>query len=278
MNILFLGNSQILTAIRHLPKLLNQLPNNDLYIEMVYVAAANVTTLLRNFKMPMSTEYIVTKTHSGNIIWRYVYGQDRWDEMKFPDVSIQDVLKSKEWDIIITCGHTGKNGVLNYDRYTEKYKKFFREIRRCSKAKIYWLCGLTPNREFCDTQIYDECSGGSRRGMLKYLNVTDKKICNDYHLKSIPMRQAYEILVEQFPGYNGLVMDNIHPDRGVGEYFCTAYLYNFFFKPIYGVDLSELRFSYDASKHKYKNTDIQCISVDEKTKKIVDDVVNFCYI
>ena len=278
MNILFLGNSQILTAIRHLPKLLNQLPEKDLYIQDIYAPGAKIPTLVNNFKKSMSTEFITTKSHVGNRIWTYSYGNDKWDEVISPDISIQDVLKNTQWDFIITCGHTGKIGILNYHSCIKKYITFFKEIRKCSNARIYWLGGLTPNREYCNTQLYDVCSGGSRMGMVNYLKMIDEKICNTFHLEYIPLRQAYEVLAEQFPGYNHLIIDNVHPDKGIGEYFCTAYLYNFLFKSLYDVDLSELKFSYNASKYMYKDSNIQCISVNEEIKKIADDIADFCYI
>ena len=278
MNILFLGNSLLLTAVRHLPKLLNQLPQKDLHIQLVYIASGKTHVYVNNFDRSMK-EYFTIKKGKSNLLWTYVYGHNRWKEDVMPDISIREVLTNTKWDIVITCSHSARTILWKYEKYKSKYDEYFQLIRQCTDAKLYWVWTFTPNREFCDEKLlvqYDDVAK-NRWSMYKLLNKVDDTICTNYNLHPLRLRVAYEMLTKKYPKHHHLIIDSVHPDRGIGEYFCCAYFYNVLFKKYYYVNLSDLQYSYDATKYTYENGD-HCIPVNKENKKIIDEIADLCYI
>jgi hypothetical protein len=243
---------------------------------LVYIAAAQVHHYVENFDRSMKEEFVVNNKGLPNRLWTYIYGQNKWDQKILPDISIREVLTNTKWDIVITCNHTGRRRMWKYEKYKKDYMNYFNLIRECTDAEIYWTYTFVPSRDFnCDKayeQAYDLVAG-SREEMYRYLNKIDDEICQVFGVKPLLLRQAYENLVKMFRNKYYLIMDNIHPDRGVGEYFCSAYLYNIFFKKYYGVDVKDLKFSYNASKYTYSDG-TPCISVNRVTKNTVDKIVN----
>lgn len=282
MNILFLGNSLLLTSLRKLPQLLNTLPQKDVFIKLIYIGSGRIYTYVDYFKEPMTKPFIL-KVPSR--IWTYTYGSKHWKEQLNPMMSIKDVLLEREWDVIITCGHTYEKASWLYDKYKDTYEKYFSLLRNCSDADIYWTWIFTPSytaAAFLEREKLKYFVPDTYEDMYELLNEVDERICTDNNVKSFPLRLYYNELIKVFPGHRNLMYDHIHPDRGIGEYFCSALIYDTFLKSIYGVEVKNIRYTYDASAWKYKNVDadyketpsaIPSVSVTPETKKIADKII-----
>lgn len=285
MKILFLGNCFIWRAIRRLPNILNKIPKrNDVEITCLFISS---------FKIHHYTEYFETKLNqplnyhkkndeNKNILFSYTYKSERYKREDFPDTSIKEVI-SKDWDIIVVCGHTGNASAWLYDKFEEWYKSCFNLIRKYSTAEIYWLWSFATNicytgTHSCNTGLYNyggECAiANNEEEMYEYLNSVDERICKENNVHPLKLRVAYESLIKWFPGYQRLLIDGIHPDKGLGEYFSSGFMYNTFLKDLYKVDLKDIDLNIDTSKCKYKYINKSCVSVNSETKKIADDILD----
>ena len=285
MKILFLGNCFTWRSIRRLPKILNLLPKkDDLEITCLYIPSIKIHHYTQYFDTNLNSplKHLQNAKRKFNILFSYTYGDDNFKREDFPDTSIKEIV-SKDWDKIVLCGHTGNASAWLYDKYKEWYKSCFDLIREHSNADIYWLWSFVTNVGYneshsCETDLYnyggEHALAKDEKEMFDYLNTVDEMICKDNNVHPLKLRVVYEELIEHFPGYQRLLIDRIHPDKGIGEYFTSGFIYNSFLKDLYKVDLKDIDLNIDTSKCIYKTINKSCISVNYKTKKIADDILD----
>lgn len=284
MNILFIGNSLLLTSLKKLPRILKKVSSDDVYMKLVFIPAAKIYTYVKKFDESMKSHFVMKD--KPNRIWTYVKNFPIWSQELNPDISIKDVVSERKWDIIIVCGHSGHYSSWRYDLYKDTYKQFFDLIRQYSDADIYWTETFAPlfvNEFFFHVKKWKEPHiPDTREEVIDLLDEADMKICQDNNVKPFRLRTYYNEFSKLFPGYRHLMYDYIHPDKGLGEYFCTGIIYTLFLKQIYKMDIDQLHYVYNSQKYRYmdvdddKNkyeTDIVCLPVNEETKKLADDFI-----
>lgn len=282
MNILFLGNSLLLCSVRHLAELVNQAPDNDLFMKTVYIAQGRIYHYVNGFETPMTQKISSWSGRHPNIVWKYRRGEDKWRNETNLSKSIKDIVCERKWDAIVTCGSSQHVSGWLYEQFKDDYKRFFELLRENSDAKIYWMWTFVPSSKVegpKSLHTLDYAYGGEKalakdeKEMFEYLNSVDERICADNNVLPLKLRIAYEKLVEAFPSEERLIIDNIHPDRGVGEYFCSMYIYCQLLKNEIGMRPSRFRYRYDASKYQYKFSKKPNISVDSGVKRMCDRIL-----
>lgn len=284
MNILFIGNSLLLTPLRKLPNLIKNCPENDLYMKLIFIPSGKIYTYVDKFEESMVSNFVMKDRP--NRIWTYIYNRPIWSQELNPDKNIKSILMERKWDVIIICGHSGNFSSWEYDKYKDYYKRFFELIRQYSDADIYWTWTFAPlyGNEFLFTKSKwkDHYTPDTYEEMIQALDEADMKICQDNNVKPFRLRTYYNEFSKLFPEYRHLMYDYIHPDKGLGEYFCTGIIYTLFLKQIYKMDIDQFHYVYNSQKYHYmdvdddKNkyeTDILCLPVNEETKKLADDLI-----
>lgn len=253
-------------------------------MKLIFIPSGRIYTYVDKFEESMVSNFVMKDRP--NRIWTYIHNRPIWSQELSPNKNIKSILMERKWDVIIICGHSGNFSSWEYDKYKDYYKRFFELIRQYSDADIYWTWTFAPlyRNEFLFTKSKwkDHYTPDTYEEMIQALDEADMKICQDNNVKPFRLRTYYNEFSKLFPEYRHLMYDYIHPDKGLGEYFCTGILYTLFLKQIYKMDTNQLHYVYNSQKYHYidvddnKNkyeTDILCLPVNDETKKLADDFI-----
>lgn len=289
MNILFIGNSYVYASLRFLTPIFNRFPSykfDNLDIDFLYIASGSVDVFANNFNSSLSNKlsgsFSVAKIP--NVLYHYKYGEVRLLEDRMPDITISEIIKSKQYDIIVLgiCVSMNKITLIRDECYTY-YKSFVNNIRKISDAKLY-LFETACLRDLPGDKMYEPFSDWfytgkfavckNRNEMYEHLNKLEAFICKKLNLDVIPIRNAFRYFRKYFDNEFKLFVDVHHPDVGIGRYVYFVILYYSIFYTILDVDLKDIPFIY-----KCKNTDTQytenkkCIDITPHNKALVDNVI-----
>lgn len=172
-------------------------------------------------------------------------------------VSIQEILREEEWDIIMTQQASHDSGVFEtYFPYLEEIVSYIK--KECPHAKLYlhetWAYEMDSTHEAFP--IYHN----SQTEMYEKLEDCYQKAARMTGLTLIPSGRVIQKVRKLAPfryeqGEKSLCRDGFHMDMIYGRYLVSGVLYTTFFK----ADIRENSFLPDGAQQEYVNVIKNCI-------------------
>ena len=288
MKYLFIGNSYTWCSMHLMPHILNKCDNHNIEITIIYICGANPHNFIDGFETSMSKKLgnDIRTVPSNNVIYTYVYGDNKYKMEKMPDKSIKDIIKNNYYDkVIINICNTYYHYAWHYNFMEKYFKNFFSLLRKYYNGEIFYIEEpvISPISD-ANPKSKKYFYGGTdalcktKLDMYSNMNYAINKLSKELNFKIIRIRINYlNLQNSSMRNECDLLTDGRHPDEGIGKYMCSAVVYYKLFYNTTKTKLSNINFTYSPNSSYVLNKNILSLPVNQENKKIVDNIVEKFY-